>query len=322
MVQLLNNDNNKNKNKTKKNNAKDKKYFIIKSKKYSKCAPFVTLKKPKSKKKTNIIKPIEKNSCLDKHSVKKIIQNFNKKNKNKKINNKSIKNGFLKLKHHYKKKCKNDEICILNDTIDNNTFFYNIKKNFKPIMPREWYNDKNTWLNTLDIEAVLKQYELKYPEFKFFGATPIDFDKKLYDNQCVDQGLCNINIKKLYDNGIRYFGVVFNLDPHDKDGSHWISMFCNLNKCEICFWDSYAYKPPKEVNNLMLKIKKQSREINKDMKIKLTKKRHQYGNSECGIYSTHFIISLLEGNTFEKLTNKRIPDSIINSYRSKYFLPL
>ena len=44
-----------------------------------------------------------------------------------------------------------------------------------------------------------------------------------------------------------------------------------INKCEICFWDSYAYKPPKEVNNLMLKIKKQAKQINKDMKIKITK---------------------------------------------------
>ena len=313
----------KNNIKTKKiNNTKNKKYFLKKSKKYSKCAPFVTLNKPKSKKKTNIIKPIEKNSCLDKDSVKNIIKNFNKKNKKNKITNKSIKNGFFKLKNHYKKKCNNDEICILNDNIDNINFYHKIKKNFKPLMPLEWYKDKNTWLNTLDIEAVLKQYELKYPEFKFFGATPIDFDKKLYNNKCVDQGLCEINIKKMYKNGIRYFGAVFNLDPHDKDGSHWISMFCNLNKCEICFWDSYAYKPPKEVNNLMLKIKKQAKQINKDMKIKITKKRHQYGNSECGVYSTHFIISLLEGNTFEKLTDKRIPDSVINSYRSKYFLPL
>ena len=46
-------------------------------------------------------------------------------------------------------------------------------------MPLKWKENKNEWLNTLDIEAVMKQYEKKYNNFIFIGPVPIDFDHKL-----------------------------------------------------------------------------------------------------------------------------------------------
>lgn len=346
VIDNVNSNNNKNKiiyninSNNDKNNINKYKYFFIKhSKKHSTCAPYITYKgknstsskgkkhtiKNKNKNKKNVIKPVSKNTCLDKKSIIKLVKEYNeyaKDDKKIKIMKSTPDKMLEELKDIFENKCNDNELCIINQDFIDDDLEEKLEMYYKPEMPQKWYKDNNTWLNTLDIDAVLRQYEIKYPEFKFYGPTPIDFDKKIYGNRCVDNELCNINVKTLYKKGIRYIGVVFNLDPHDKGGSHWISMFCNLNKCEICYWDSYAFKPPKEVNKLMDKLKKQCNSIGKNMKIKLTQNRHQYGDSECGVYSTHFIIRLLEGDKFEKLVNKRISDKLMNTYRSMYFVPI
>ena len=36
--------------------------------------------------------------------------------------------------------------------------------------------NKNTWLNSLDISRVMKQYEDNYKNFRFLGPSPIDFN--------------------------------------------------------------------------------------------------------------------------------------------------
>jgi len=45
-------------------------------------------------------------------------------------------------------------------------------------------------------------------------------------------------------------------------------------------------------------------------------KRHQYGNSECGVYSMNFILERLHGATMYDISNVAIPDSEMNHLRS------
>jgi hypothetical protein len=58
--------------------------------------------------------------------------------------------------------------------------------------------------------------------------------------------------------------------------------------------------------------------------------QHQYGNTECGVYSLFFIITMLTGETdlhkFKSVKqkinffkNKRIPDKYISKFRELYF---
>jgi hypothetical protein len=60
-------------------------------------------------------------------------------------------------------------------------------------MPRSWKKNKYEWLSSVDIESVMDQYEEKYPEFKFLGPTPIDFDRKL-GSGCVKNEICRLSI--------------------------------------------------------------------------------------------------------------------------------
>lgn len=196
---------------------------------------------------------------------------------------------------------------------------------YAPEAPESWKDNPITWLNSLDIEDVLSQYEKMYPEFKSFGASPIDFDLVGNDGKCQVNSLCNLSMKKLIKgegcvgNKKKYIGVVFNLDKHYESGSHWIAMFVNIPKAEINYWDSYGYQPPQEVKDLMKKIKLQLEQLGINAKIQINNKRHQFQNSECGVYSLHFIIKQLKGDSYHKVCDNKISDDEMNDYRQMFF---
>ena len=47
--------------------------------------------------------------------------------------------------------------------------------------------------------------------------------------------------------------------------------------------------------------------------------RHQFGNSECGMYSLNFILELLEGKSFNEVCSSKIPDTKVNHLRPIFF---
>jgi hypothetical protein len=51
------------------------------------------------------------------------------------------------------------------------------------------------------------------------------------------------------------------------------------------------------------------------------KKRHQYGGSECGMYSMNFLIESLKGNTLKDIENKVITDREVNILRNYLYRP-
>lgn len=198
-------------------------------------------------------------------------------------------------------------------------------KLYAPEAPESWKDNPITWLNSLNIEDVLNQYEKMYPEFKSYGAVPIDFDLVGSNGGCQVSPLCNIYMNKLFkgigNKGLskKYIGVVFNLDKHYERGSHWVAMFVNIPKAEINYWDSYGYKPPIEVTKLMNKIKGQLKSLGINAKIQINNLRHQYKGSECGVYSLHFIIKQLKGDSYHKVCNNKISDDEMNDYRQMFF---
>lgn len=201
------------------------------------------------------------------------------------------------------------------------------KHTFKPLGP------KNTteWLNTYNINDVFSQYEKIYPDFKFMGAVPRDFDK------LKSTGIKDLDFGKLVRSGIYRIGFIFNLDNHDESGSHWVSMFANLIKGQIYFIDSVGEEPANEFKVLMKRIKafcetnmrKQFCEANKqnsychsginNVDMRYNTVQHQHGSSECGVYSISFILRLLDGETFDEIVNNKVSDEEIQICRQSYF---
>ena len=72
-----------------------------------------------------------------------------------------------------------------------------------------------------------------------------------------------------------------------------------------------------EAFNLLKDIKNN---IEKKLKIEYNRNRHQYKNSECGVYSLNFILRLLNGDSFEKITKNKVLDDEINDCRDAGWL--
>lgn len=263
-------------------------------------------------------------SCLSKQSLLKIVDVWNKQNENNtiKVSKKPSEVYLWKQIHErMKDKCKTEWCWIQQEYIKkiNND---DINNSYRPKMPTSWKQNKYEWLKTDDIENVMDQYEDAYPDFYFIGPVPIDFDKPYGIGHCVVDELCKLNISSIYDKGIRKIGIVFNLDPHDKPGSHWVSMYCSLNGKNkgIFYFDSYGIEPPNEVDILMKRLQNQGKLLNLKLNIKVNNVRHQYKNSECGVYSIFFITELLTGSNFNKLIKSTIMDDSMNNKRQYFFV--
>jgi len=227
------------------------------------------------------------------------------------------------------------EDCWL-DVIDDNSTRKKINEMlFAPKQPKEWKMNPNTWLSNYDIFEVLAQYEAKYKNFKVIGPTPIDFDTRPIEmnGKCVWEELCTFSLDNYLKNGKTKLGIVFNLDKHNSSGSHWVSMFVDLEDEFIFYLDSAGNKIPIEVEKLAKRIIEQGIKRNPQKHIHLYENcpvEHQMGSTECGMYALYFIITMLtsetEGKVFknyiEKIRffkDKQIPDKYVNKYRKIYF---
>ena len=255
-------------------------------------------------------------SCFSNNSLKKIATKFNDKY-GKRINiNDNKKKVWKQLRKELSKKCNNEWCWIEQDFIKNLRDDEIDNYTFKPKKPKGKYK----WLNSLDIDDVMNQYEKIYPDFTFFGPVPIDFEE-------INTELTNFNLKKFISSNKNKFGVIYNLDPHYKSGSHWVSMFVHFNikkkKCTIDFFDSVANPPSKEIKDFINKISEKTKNIGiKKVEININKRQHQFDDYECGVYSLNFIIQRLKGKLFNNITKNIILDEEMNKYRNKIFRPL
>ena len=166
----------------------------------------------------------------------------------------------------------------------------------------------------------MKHVEHANKNFVFFGPTPIDFDKRLLFGQCVWNDICKLDLQTLISQGKTKLGFIFNIDPHHKAGSHWVAMYIDLDTGETTYMDSYGVEAPKEVIVLYERLRRQAAAIGRKLSFNAISRRHQKGDSECGMYSLSFIINMLAGNVAaEDFEMKRIPDNKMRTMRTKYF---
>lgn len=257
-------------------------------------------------------------SCFNKKHLIKMIKEWNKQNKQDKIKYKDTdKLSLLWKKLDSKINNCDSEWCWLDKLVKDKNKFKNI---FRPKHPKSWLKNKNEWLSNVDIERVLNQYQDIYDDFVFLGAIPIDFDYKIFD-KCVSEKLCKLKIKNYLNKGITKIGIIFNTDKHHQPGSHWISLFIDLKRKGIYYFDSVGIIYPEEINKLIYKISKQCELLKYDMSIEYNKNNHQLGNSECGVYSIHFIITMATKNiSFKAFCDNVIHDKDIFKKRQIYFI--
>lgn len=190
----------------------------------------------------------------------------------------------------------------------------------KPSAPMSWTANPTEWLSSVDIEKVEKQYMKTVPGYYFVGCVPIDFGKQSETGACLVDSLCAMDVTSLYKKGYTMIGIVFNTDPHDQPGEHWIAAFCDLRteKPYMSFFDSYGLKPEPEIQELMASWKDQLDSAGTHehaMELYYNDRRHQYKESECGMYCLYFIHCCI----LRVSMNQRIPDEVMNMMRKFFF---
>lgn len=279
-------------------------------------------------------KKFNNGTCFTLDDLVLIAKSYNDLHSNDKITIKNDKKYLLKkltqkMDNNYN--CNEDQVCWINTKVVKNIDNPELSKfTFRPNGPKKQYE----WLSTSDINNVMIQYEKKYNDFKFFGAVPYDFE------ELPGLEVYNLDMDSLINNKKYKFGLVINLDEHDKSGSHWVGLYTDLKKDQIFFFDSFAKKPGRRIRQFTTKVltymynKKFNENLTTDQfldlaqknhkkidmfDVKYNKVQHQFKNSECGVYSMNFIIRLLNGETFEGITENITKDAEMNSCRNVYF---
>ena len=289
----------------KKNNKNNK---TLKLKKVN-CSP-----KPKGE--------INEFTCYTNKSLYKLRDLWNARHPDVKITSSSTKEIHRQISEKLSGIC-NKESCWIKQKADFGPIESDMADSFAPESPPEWKKNPNEWLSSIDIINVMKQYEKAYKCFDFIGPTPIDFDTRKLYGECVWDELCNFSLEEQIKNGKTKIGIIFNTDPHNKPGQHWISMFINIKKKKIFFFDSTGDKPSPQIMALVNRIIEQGLSLSPKIKFKFDSNEgieHQYGNTECGIYSLYFIVHMLEDKLTEHYLKTHIlKDEYMNKFRHIYF---
>lgn len=290
----------------------------------------------KTKKKTMNCSPmvagktVSDESCMTRDILQKIKSEYNHTHRNKPIVAKTPKKILKELRNHLSY-CSQED-CWLHQIKD-----VKLRKKieeyiFAPKHPREWKYNPNEWLSNYDIYNVLTQWEETYPHFEFIGPSFIDFDAR-EQSRCVDPELCKFSLEQQIRAGRNKIAIVFNLDKHDQSGSHWVSLWIDIADRFVFFFDSAGAKIPPEIMKLVTRIKKQGLELERPIKFRFYENHpmeHQYNNTECGMYSLFFIITMLINRTDDRVFDNwrkkvaffkhhRIPDKYVENLRWKYF---
>jgi len=282
----------------------------------------ITLKKPFFKLNCS---PGNKNkdyTCYSDSDLYKLRDIWNARHPDRPIKTKNTKKIWEKLKEYYNSIC-NKESCWVRQMTKNTKLEKELLDAFAPESPQNWKKNPNEWLSSLDILKVMNQYEKKYKCFDFLGPSPIDYDTPKLYGKCVWEELCHFNLSEKIKKGYYKIGVIFNIDPHYKGGSHWVSLFINVKQKTIFYFDSTGEPVPPQIKKFISEVIAQGQKLPKPINFKFDQNypvEHQYGNTECGIYSIFFVTHMLEDKiNGEYLKTHILKDKYMENFRKIYY---
>jgi hypothetical protein len=194
------------------------------------------------------------------------------------------------------------------------------RKNLKPEKPEAWYRDPKTWLSNWDIQNVMIQYaDTQKYKYAFLGVFPIDFAVMSSKGSCIYSSFCIIDLKKYTKKGVKFIGLITNLDKHDQSGSHWTSTFIvidpKLQTYGAYYYDSTGSPIPSYLQSFLTSVKDQCDKNNphKPFKVFQNRKQHQKKNTECGVFSMIYQLRWLNKHIV-KNNNTSFQEIIANPY--------
>jgi Ulp1 family protease len=100
-------------------------------------------------------------------------------------------------------------------------------------------------------------------------------------------------------------------------------MFINIKKGTIFYFDSAGEKVPAQIKKFADMVTDQGSNLIQPIQFKFDQNHpveHQYGNTECGIYSLFFIVHMLEDKiTTHYLKTHVLKDKYMEQFRKVFF---
>ena len=270
-------------------------------------------------------------SCLTHRELKVIAHAYNSENRDviQKVEFATKKRLYEALSSKFKKLCdSHGEPCWVQH-LDSQEVAKLKDENFKPVKPGSCYDNKHEWLNTYDILLVMRQYEKKDKDFRFVGVFPRDFASKHDGVNCVSREMCTTDVSR----GKKKLGFVFNHDAHNEQGSHWVALFCSFDPTSKLYgthyYDSVAKAPKQEIAAFMSRLKgqalSQQQQTNHKyaFQVGFNKTRHQFKNTECGMFAMTFLINCLEktdASSYQDVTSCIGNDAAVNALRDSLYM--
>lgn len=268
------------------------------------------------------------NSCFTAPILKTLVQVYNQTHTNSPLNfaTQSVEQILHQLKSNLCSHKKNQEYCVAK-TLNQSQV---IQDTF---MPERVWKSSNEWLSNEDTDKVMALYDKAYPHFKYCGTMTIDFADKSKQYGCHSKYFCEWQTK--YKELLPYtqWGMIFNLDKMSQGGSHWVSLFMDFQeKPPVAFYfdsaTTYGSRIPAQIKKL---IDMQKRKW-PNLQVMNNSKQHQRSNTECGVYSLFFIITMLtrqipylhtepmpKQDIYDLFLHGHVPDSFIEQYRQIFF---
>ena len=259
-------------------------------------------------------------TCYTDEDLIKLKSTWNARHPDKPITTNDSKQIWEQLKAYFNNIC-NKESCWIRKIVKNTKMEKELLESFAPKAPEEWKKNPTEWLSSIDIVQVMNQYEKKYKCFEFIGPSPIDYDTHKLYGDCVWEELCHFSLENQIKSGKTKIGVIFNLDPHYKGGSHWVSLFINIKKGTIFYFDSAGEPIPQQIKKFVDSVIEQGNTTKISFKFDQNYPvDHQQNNYSCGVYSLFFIVHMLEDKiTSHYLKTHRLKDSYVEKFRRIYF---
>ena len=211
------------------------------SRKYNKRrrARLQKTKKNKQKKMKKLVcSPMAKKkdyTCYSDHALMRMRELWNARHPDVKIHDDTPNKIWHALRENMQNVCNVESCWLRQQFLENKLDAELVSYTFAPTAPKEWHTNPNEWLTSVDLEKVMKQYEKKFHCFNFIGPSPIDFDEHIMHGECVWRELCEFDLATELKKGKNKIGIIFNIDPHYKPGSHWVSMFIDVKKTLYIF---------------------------------------------------------------------------------------
>lgn len=175
------------------------------------------------------------------------------------------------------------------------------------------------WLDNSNIDVSLAQWAKAFPGFRPVPFAMMNFAE--YDNE-----LRRFNPAAEAAQGMKMFACVLNTDHHPGRGKHWVCVFGDLRRSPwtVEYFNSSGRPPPPQMVEWMVTTRNRLRMGGRHQvdDVVVSRRPHQEGDSECGVYCLFYIWSRLQGVPWETFRKNRVADKDMVKFRERLFVDM